>query len=44
MKLPPALVEGLDELIQDGFYQSRSAAVRSAVRELLRNELWKSEN
>ncbi|MGC8849879.1 MAG: ribbon-helix-helix domain-containing protein [Candidatus Bathyarchaeia archaeon] len=40
VKLPKALVEGIDELIKAGFYQSRSAAIRTAVRELLRKELW----
>jgi Arc/MetJ-type ribon-helix-helix transcriptional regulator len=40
VKLPRALIEGLDDLIQTGMYQSRSAAVRTAVRELLRKELW----
>lgn len=40
VKLPKALVEGIDELIQAGLYQSRSAAIRTAVRELLRKELW----
>ncbi len=40
VKLPKALIEGLDELIESGLYQSRSAAIRTAVRELLKSELW----
>lgn len=44
VKLPKALAEGLDELVKAGMYQSRSAAVRSAVRDLLKRELWKQES
>lgn len=43
VKLPEALLEGLDELIKAGMYQSRSAAIRSAVRDLLKRELWRTE-
>ncbi len=41
VKLPDALVQGMDELIRAGMYPSRSAVVRTAVRDLLKNELWK---
>lgn len=44
VKLPKALVEGLDDLVEAGMYQSRSAAIRSAVRDLLKRELWKTES
>jgi antitoxin ParD1/3/4 len=42
VKLPERQVEGLDELVEVGRYQSRSAAVRVAVRDLLRNVLLES--
>jgi hypothetical protein len=41
VKLPEALIEGLDELVRMGMYPSRSAAVRASVRDLLRRELWR---
>jgi len=37
--MPEALIEGLDELVRRGFYPSKSAAVRFAVRDLLKQEL-----
>ena len=43
VKLPDALIQGMDELIKAGMYPSRSAVVRTAVRDLLKNELWKSQ-
>ena len=44
VKLPDALVQGIDELIRAGMYPSRSALVRNAVRDLLKSELWKQQN
>ena len=41
--LPEACLEGLDELIEQGIYSSRSAAIRFAVRDLLKRELWQQE-
>jgi len=38
--LPEAYLEGLDELVRSGMYPSRSAAIRVAVRDLLKRELW----
>jgi len=38
--LPEAYLEGLDELVRAGVYPSRSAAIRAAVRDLLKLELW----
>jgi len=38
--LPEAYLEGLDELVRANMYPSRSAVIRSAVRDLLRKELW----
>lgn len=40
VKMPDAYIEGLDELVKDGRYSSRSEAIRIAVRDLLRRELW----
>lgn len=42
VKLPEALLKGLDELVKEGVYPNRSDAIRSAVRDLLRRELWKT--
>lgn len=41
VKLPETLIEDLEKLVDMGLYQSRSAAMRVAIRDLLRNELWK---
>ncbi len=38
--LPEAYLEGLDELVRQNMYPSRSAAIRAAVRDLLKRELW----
>ncbi|HZD13000.1 MAG TPA: ribbon-helix-helix domain-containing protein [Candidatus Binatus sp.] len=43
VKLPERLIDGLDELVKAGIYHSRSDAVREAVRNLLRRELWETE-
>ena len=42
VKLPEAIIIGIDELIKQGYYQSRSAVIRAAVRDLLKKELWKT--
>ena len=39
-KLPEIYIEGLEELVRAGRYASRSEAIRVAIRELLRRELW----
>jgi len=38
--LPEAYLEGLDELVRENMYPSRSSAIRAAVRDLLKRELW----
>ncbi|MFQ6074109.1 MAG: ribbon-helix-helix domain-containing protein [Candidatus Bathyarchaeia archaeon] len=38
--LPKAYLKGLHELVRSGMYPSRSAAIRAAVRDLIRRELW----
>ncbi len=40
VKMPETYLEGLDELVRLGRYSSRSEAIRVAVRELLKRELW----
>jgi antitoxin ParD1/3/4 len=40
VKVPELYIEGLDELVKLGRYSSRSEAIRVAIRELLRRELW----
>ena len=35
-----ALIEAMDELVRRGLYPSRSAVLRTAVRDLLKEELW----
>ena len=39
--LPEAYLEGLEKLVGKGRYSSRSAAIRYAVMDLLRRELWR---
>ncbi len=41
VKMPEALIDGMDELVSRGVYPSRSAVMRTAIRDLLRSELWK---
>ena len=41
--LPEAYLEGLDELVRANMYQSRSSVIRSAVRDLLKKELWENK-
>ena len=43
VKLPEALIEGLDDLVRSAMYPSRSAAIRAAVRDMLKRELWRTE-
>lgn len=43
VKLPEALIDGLDELVNSGMYPSRSSAIRAAVRDMLKRELWRTE-
>jgi Arc/MetJ-type ribon-helix-helix transcriptional regulator len=39
--LPEAYLEGLDRLVELGRFQSRSEAVRFAVKEMIKRELWR---
>jgi Arc/MetJ-type ribon-helix-helix transcriptional regulator len=40
IKLPNAYIDGLNELVKMGIYPSRSEAIRVAVRDMLKKELW----
>ena len=40
VKMPEMYVKGIDELVKAGRYSSRSEAIRIAIRELLKRELW----
>jgi len=40
VKVPEVLIEAMDELVKRGLYPSRSAVLRTAVRDLLKKELW----
>lgn len=42
--LPEEAVEGLDELVRAKKYPNRSEAIRYAIRDLLREELWSLRN
>jgi len=43
VKLPEGLIKGLDDLVRQGMYPSRSSAIRAAVRDMLKRELWRTE-
>lgn len=38
--VPEIYLEGLDELVKKGMYKDRSEAIRVAIRDLLKRELW----
>ncbi len=40
VKIPEDFVDGLNRLVVEGMYPSRSAAIRVAVRDLLKEILW----
>ncbi len=40
VKMPEIYVEGIDELVRNGRYSSRSEVIRTAIRDLLMRELW----
>ena len=42
--LPESYLEGLHELAREGMYPSRSAAIRMAIRDMLKMELWKEQS
>ena len=44
VKLPEALIQALDSLVRAEMYPSRSAAIRAAVRDLVRKEVWRIDS
>lgn len=44
MKIPELYLEGIDTLVKHGRYSSRSEVIRTAIRDLLRRELWMPES
>jgi Arc/MetJ-type ribon-helix-helix transcriptional regulator len=40
VNLPEAYVDGLERLISEELYPNRSEAIRIAIRDLLKRELW----
>lgn len=42
VKVPEVYVKGIDDLVRSGRYSNRSEAIRAAIRELLKRELWTS--
>ncbi len=40
VKMNEIYVNGLDKLVECGLYPSRSEAIRVAIRDLLKRELW----
>ncbi len=44
IRVPQAYIEGLDDLVEKKMYPSRSEAIRAAMRDLLKNELWEGES
>jgi len=43
LHLPEVLLEGIEELVRSKVYPNRSEAVRVAVRDLLKTELWETK-
>jgi len=43
VKLPERLVSDVDQLVKAGIYHNRSDAIRAAVRDMLKRELWRPE-
>ncbi len=41
--LPEAYLEGLERLVEKRLYPNRSEAIRVAIRDLLKRELWGRE-
>ena len=42
LHIPEACLKGLDKLVDNGLYPNRSEVIRTAIRDLLRRELWPS--
>lgn len=42
--LPEPYLRALDRLVTEKFYPNRAEAIRFAVRDLLKSEVWEREN
>ena len=42
VRLPEKIIDDVDQLVKAGVYHNRSDAIRQAVRDLLRRELWRT--
>lgn len=42
--IPEKFLEALDELVAEGKYPNRSEIIRIAIRDFLREELWRRKN
>jgi len=40
LNLPETYVKALDQLVAEGFYPNRCEAIRCAIRDLIRVEVW----
>ncbi|MCK4280084.1 MAG: type II toxin-antitoxin system ParD family antitoxin [Candidatus Thorarchaeota archaeon] len=40
LHVPETYVDGLEKLVQSNLYPNRSEAIRIAIRDLLKRELW----
>ncbi|HUY00485.1 MAG TPA: type II toxin-antitoxin system ParD family antitoxin [Candidatus Deferrimicrobium sp.] len=43
VNVPETFVKGLEDLVQKGMYANRSEAIRVAIRDLLKRELYETE-
>jgi len=43
LKIGDALLNAIDELVKRGLYTSRSEAIRAAIKELVKKELWEQK-
>ena len=39
--LPESYIKNLDQLVDERFYPNRAEAIRVAIRDLIRKEVWK---
>ena len=44
LHLPIPYIEALDQLVKENMYPNRSEAIRMAIRDLLKVEVWGSNN
>ncbi|MHA1135487.1 MAG: ribbon-helix-helix domain-containing protein [Candidatus Thorarchaeota archaeon] len=40
LHIPETYVQGLEQLVESNLYPNRSEAIRIAIRDLLKRELW----